>query len=208
MLLLLFIFSFPTVHGQDGSRVACGILEKTTENVMVTETEPLGDSNVTASITSISIIKEVDQVCFFGMASGLERDLVSANADPAGTDCTAGNGCGVHVHSGTACTDSTTQGGHFYATADDPWSSVGYRTTDADGQAMFLDCVSTGEIDTDGRPFVVHANDGSRVSCGLLMPAPDETASPTAAPASSVGKCAPLASALAMLTTAVIAVTF
>jgi hypothetical protein len=189
--------------------VACGILQKTTENVLVAKTESLGDATVTSGVTAITGINgKLDQVCFLGTADGLERELVSAMADPAGPDCTAGNGCGVHVHSGEACTNSTTQGGHFYSTVDDPWVSTGYLTTDADGHAMFFHCVSTGETKMDGRPFVVHANDGSRVSCGLLLSEPDETASPTAAPTSSVGKLAPLATALTILATAVIAGTF
>jgi hypothetical protein len=184
--------------------VACGILRETTENVYTTYTEPLGDATVTSNITAISGIKEADQVCFFGMAYGLERELVSVMANPAGPDCTASNGCGLHMQSGTACTDSTTQGGHFHSTSsDDPWLPVGYSRTDAAGQAMFFHCVLTGESDFEGRAFIVHANDGSRVSCGLLLPAElDETAS-------SGGKLAPfLASALTMLTAAVLAVTF
>ncbi len=172
-----------------------------------TETEPMGDSLVTSEITTISGVKEAGEVCFFGEAYGLERELVSVRADPIGTDCTAGNGCGLHVHSGISCTNSTTQGGHYYRTAVDPWSTTGYLTTDADGFALFFDCVSTGEPDIEGHAFVVHADDGSRVSCGLLVSEPEETYSPTEAPASSVGKLAPLASALAMLTTAVITLT-
>ncbi len=171
-----------------------------------TETEPMGDSLVTSEITTISGVKEAGEVCFFGEAYGLERELVSVRADPIGTDCTAGNGCGLHVHSGISCTNSTTQGGHYYSTADDPWATIGYLTTDTDGYALFFDCVSTGETNMEGHAFLVHADDGSRVSCGLLSEL-SATSSPTAAPTSSVGKLSPLRSALAMLTTAVIAVT-
>jgi hypothetical protein len=176
--------------------------------VLSTDTEPIGDSLVTSAITTISGVTEAGEVCFFGKAYGLESELVSIEADPVGTDCTADDGCGVHVHSGTSCSNSTMQGGNFYSTADDPWATTGYRTTDTDGYALFFDCVSTGEPDMEGQAFVVHADDGSRVSCGLLMSAPEETtSSPTETPVSSVGKLAPLASALVMLSTAVIAVT-
>jgi hypothetical protein len=205
-MLLFFLASCPAVHGEDGSPVACGILQETLKDVLTVETIPLGDSLVTAEITAITGIRESGEVCFFGEASSLERELVSFKADPVGLDCTAGNGCGIHVHSGTSCTNSTMQGGHFYSTADDPWATTGYRTTDKNGYAIFFDCVSTGETDMEGHAFVVHANDGSRVSCGLLMSVPES--SPTVAPDSSVGKLAPLASALAMLTTAAIALTF
>jgi hypothetical protein len=185
--------------------VACGILQETARNVLNTETIPLEDSLVTSKITAITGIREAGEVCFFGKAYGLERELVSFKW--VGADCTAGNGCGLHVHSGISCTNSTTQGGHFYRTAVDPWSTTGYLTTDADGFALFFDCVSTGEPDIEGHAFVVHADDGSRVSCGLLVSEPEEAYSSTEAPASSVRKFAPLASAWAMLTTAAIAVT-
>jgi Cu/Zn superoxide dismutase len=165
----------------------------------------MGDSLVTSEITTISGVKEAGEVCFFGKAYGLERELVSFKW--VGADCTAGNGCGLHVHSGISCTNGTTQGGHFYSTTVDPWSTTGYLTTDVDGSAIFFDCVSTGETDIEGHAFVVHANDGSRVSCGLLVSEPPVMSgmhSPTEASTSSVGKLAPLASALGMLTGTVV----
>jgi hypothetical protein len=207
-------FSSSAVYGQDGSRVACGLLEKTTENVLRTETLSLFENpNVTAGITTISSsdagLYAGTDLCFFGKASGLERDLVSTLAEPAGSDCAAVGGCGVRLLSGTGCTDSTTQGSSFYRSGmeTDPWETVGYRTTDADGKATFFDCVNTGGVSFEGNPFVINADDGSRVSCGLLMAGEMEMAMPAASPASSVGKLAPLASALTMLTAAVIAVT-
>jgi hypothetical protein len=201
--------------------VACGILKSTEKNVMKTETAPLGDSSVTAEITAVAGIKEASEICFFGKAAGLERDLVSFAADPVGTDCTAVNGCGVHVHSGESCVNTMMQGGHYYSTVDDPWVTPGYLTTDAEGSsAIFFECVSTGETEFEGRAFLVHASDGTRVSCGLLVSGEHDMmnmgdmdmggmdmGSPASAPTSSVGKLTPLASALAMLTTAVIAVT-
>jgi hypothetical protein len=193
--------------------MACGLLEKTTENVLNTETLSLENSNVTSGITTISssdasLYAETD-LCFFGKAYGLEPELVSTLAEPAGSDCTAVGGCGARLLSGTGCTDSTTQGTSFYRSGmeTDPWETVGYRTTDAEGRATFFDCVNTGGVAIEGSPFVINADDGSRVSCGLLMADEDEMASPTVAPASSVGKLVPLASALTMLTAALIAVT-
>jgi hypothetical protein len=213
-MLLLFCFLSPAVNGQDGSPVACGILQSTDHNVLKTETIPLGDLNVTAEITAVAGIRESGEVCFFGSASGLEPGLVSVMADPVGTDCTAENGCGVYVHRGESCLNNLMQGGHYYSTDIDPWTtSGGYLTTNAEGSsAIFFDCVSTGETEFEGHAFIVHADDGSRVSCGLLASKPHDMmnmnmGSPTAAPASSVGKLAPLASALAMVTAAVIAVT-
>ena len=50
-----------------------------------------------------------DVICFVGSGEGLEPDLASTYGG-GGTDCTAANGCGVHIHSGFGCTDSSAQG--------------------------------------------------------------------------------------------------
>lgn len=52
--------------------------------------------------------------------------------------------------------------------SEDPWARVGYLTTDDDGFAYYVDCLQTGETEFDGRAFILHSNNGSRVSCGLL----------------------------------------
>ena len=126
-------------------------------------------------------------VCYFGLATSLERDLVSyRNPDPSlnGMDCNITNGCGVHIHNGTSCSNSTTQGGHYYGAnlAIDPWRDTMYYSTDEDGEAYYTGCVETGITDDSmfqDRPFVVHSNDGNRVSCGILQVAASE-GSPTA----------------------------
>merc|ERR1711879_1047513 len=101
-----------------------------------------------------------------GSATGLEVSLQSTLA--GGTDCSATNGCGVHVHSGTACTDTDTQGGHYYTEGiADPWASIGYHSTDATGKAYFAFSVK-GVPDISFKPFIVHNNAGGRVACGLF----------------------------------------
>ena len=50
-----------------------------------------------------------DVVCFVGTGEGLEPDLMSIYGG-GGDDCTAANGCGVHIHSGFGCANSTEQG--------------------------------------------------------------------------------------------------
>ena len=65
-------------------------------------------------------------------------------------------------------------GGHWYESVDDPWAYVGYDQTNSDGDGQFASCVSMGiDLASDpdqlvGHAFVVHANDGSRVSCGVI----------------------------------------
>lgn len=66
-------------------------------------------------------------------------------------------------------------GSHFYGVnvPSDPWSERGYSYTDGDGNAQFAGCVRVGidlkgGAELEGKPFIIHANDGSRVSCGLI----------------------------------------
>jgi len=134
-----------------------------------------------------------DVVCFVGSGSNFEPNIQSVYGG-GGMECNASNGCGVHIHSGFGCEDSTAQGGHWYdsATLDvDPWIQVGYKRTDDVGDGEFTACVQVGyDVKSDpslleGRAFVVHNPDGSRASCGLMTAKVDPvTASPTKAPKS------------------------
>jgi len=148
----------------------------------VAATMPLGDSTVTSN--TVLFVPQWDDldnapndvVCFVGSAMGLESELKSVNGG-GGLNCSAKNGCGVHIHSGSSCADSAAQGGHWYNADDldlDPWAIVGYDQTDSVGHGQFASCVYTGfDVASDpdqlvGHAFVVHADDGSRVSCGVI----------------------------------------
>jgi len=185
------------VHAEDGSRVGCGLLTKVDKyDLLQTETEPLADSQVAGKAT---VHKLGTGVCFFGYSKNLEPNLSSVLID--GPDCDAPNGCGGHIHDGHSCENSTTQGGHLYdadALDADPWKSAGYLSTDSDGMGYFTDCLETGETHFADHAFIVHASDGSRVSCGQLvalvphhspaetpMPSASSTSSPTSTPSSS-----------------------
>lgn len=149
-------------------------------------TTPLGDSTV-RSDTTIFVPQWVgldsapnDVVCFVGGAGNLEPGIRSQFGG-GGTNCTATNGCGVHVHAGTDCSNTETQGGHWYNTevlSIDPWAIIGYKQTDSDGYGQYASCVRTGfDVMSDpsqlmGRAFIVHAEDGSRISCGLITELP------------------------------------
>ena len=81
----------------------------------------------------------------------------------------AANSCGVHIHSGTTCTEDA--GGHYYTgtVTADPWTAITYTSTAANTAAGSL-TVATGatEAEATGRAFIVHAADGSRIACALL----------------------------------------
>ena len=71
-------------------------------------------------------------------------------------------------------------GGHWYNTETlpwlDPWKLIGYKETNAEGDGQYAACVRTGFYDLmrdpkqlAGKVFILHAEDGSRVSCGVIQ---------------------------------------
>jgi hypothetical protein len=161
------------IHSSNGTRIACGLLaEAKADNLFTAMAEALVDSKkVTADVTFFVLGGGGGGgvVYMSGLANGLEPNL---QGPPNGTDCTAVNGCGVHIHSGTSCDNVTTQGGHLWNNESltfDPWTYVFYNTTDAEGMTHFAKTVDMGPgTSINGRAFIVHANNGSRVSCGIL----------------------------------------
>jgi hypothetical protein len=147
--------------------VGCGLLTKIGgHGLLSAEMEALADSEATGTV---SVYPIGTGVCFFGFSENLEPSLSSVLVD--GPDCSAANGCGGHIHTGISCENATTQGGHFYnvdTVAEDPWKLAGYLSTDAAGMGYFMDCLETGESAFADHAFIVHASDGSRVSCGTL----------------------------------------
>lgn len=169
----LFIDFSNTVHSMNGTRIGCGIIERAPTNRLL-ETRT---SNLTASgVTSDVVVQTIDDtaVCYFGSARKLEPSLVSylnENKTLMGTNCNFTNGCGVHIHNGTSCFNRTTQGGHYYNEAtypNDPWLYTMYHSTDRNGDAYFTGCVESGVTDFANRPFILHSDNGTRVSCGRL----------------------------------------
>jgi len=148
------------VHAADGSRIGCGILKEDL-NVLTSSMTSLSDKAAqSGGVMTVGLGKTT---CFAGSASGLSANSICNPTDTA-------NGCGAHIHSGTACDTKETQSGHWFETTDDPWKLVGYTKTDENGQANFGDCVFTGALASEAlsKPFIVHEQDGSRAICGLL----------------------------------------
>ena len=87
---------------------------------------------------------------YAGKVDNIESNLTQAT-------CTEVNGCGVHVHSGKSCFNSTTQGGHYYNNATisaDPWLEARYFTSDDGMSSSFSGLLDIGSTDIDGRAFV------------------------------------------------------
>jgi len=88
-------------------------------------------------------------------------------------DCT---NCGVHIHSGTTCDDASLVGGHYWNsvgdTVPDPWTSAygAVYNTDSEGMANAMYTLNSGYDyeENVGHAVVVHAQDGTRIGCGIL----------------------------------------
>ncbi|KAL3922539.1 MAG: hypothetical protein SGILL_002150 [Bacillariaceae sp.] len=173
------------VHAEDGSRVSCGIIEpkeslELTISAATTEpipesTPPNGGEGVTglATVFSDFPVDVSDAVCYQGYAMNLQPEVESFLLGGGSSQCNVTNGCGAHIHAGTGCANSEEQGGHYYdsgAVAEDPWLLESYHSTDVTGAAGFVGCVLTGAGATEyeNKPFIVHGEDGSRLSCGIL----------------------------------------
>jgi len=138
--------------------------------------EPFGVNSVSGTavvITTSPTATTPGNIFYGGSITGLEANLSSS------IDCTAKNGCGVHIHSGKGCQDLLAQEGHYYEHENidgldyaDPWAEIRY-SSDGEGRAVFGGFVDIGSkqaaADLVGRAFLVHAQDGSRIGCGLLQ---------------------------------------
>lgn len=163
------------IHNKAGGRVACGIVYEVTTGVTEASLTNLSSAGVSGSVT---LVVNGSMITGAGSASGLEASLSET------TNCTAKNGCGVHVHSGSGCEDNTTQGGHYYS-GTDPWATIRYPITNASGAASFVFAVTSPSATTvQGKAFIVHDNAGDRVACGILTAAGAPSQSPSPSPPS------------------------
>jgi len=146
--------------------------EVTYEAVMCTYPGYSGDLQVAGSV---SVDESGNNIVLSWRLSGLEAEL--CETPPEGV----GNACGIHIHSGTTCHDSSGVGGHYFMEniGADPWSPVVYTPN------VFGDSRSSGNnivightlTDVVGRALVVHDHTGGRVACGIIHAAPAAKAS-------------------------------
>ena len=83
--------------------------------------------------------------------------------------------CGIHIHTGTTCSVASEVGGHYFREGTvDPWTTAGgaVYNSDGNGEAMGVFSVTSG-FDTYeenlGHAVVIHAQDGTRLACGILV---------------------------------------
>ena len=85
-------------------------------DVFTADMTPIGNSGVNGQVTIF--IQKGKKIFGVGTASNLE-----ANINDQTGNCTAGNGCGVHVHKGTGC-GSKEDTRHYWNT---PYLALGKR---------------------------------------------------------------------------------
>jgi hypothetical protein len=128
----------------------------TTYRATITEIEGT-DSNVTGFVSIFTDSSAGTPIGYAGIVRGLPTNLLAAT-------CNVTNGCGVHIHNGTDCTNNITQGGHYYVATDtvtaDPWTEARYSSND-NGTANFYGVLDIGTNDVDGRVFL-----GTLCVCG------------------------------------------
>ncbi|CAJ1965219.1 unnamed protein product [Cylindrotheca closterium] len=172
------------LHSDSGtSRVACGLLGPAGAMVDGGGDPPDAECSQLQSVPTshhalhpfqVSTLKFSGSVVVFadtsdGTTVGYGGHVMGLEPGLLASDCPATNGCGVHIHSGMGCEDSAAQGGHYFADPimTDPWITAQY-SSDAEGSTTFGASLEMGTVDLEGRAFVVHAEDGSRVGCGIL----------------------------------------
>jgi hypothetical protein len=140
---------------------------------------PIGNATVRGTVYVKADPFHSGSIVYGGHLEGLQSGLMADN-------CTATNGCGVHIHSGYSCNSTATQLGHFFnnqTVLTDPWMNQRY-SSNRDGVANFVSKVELGTTDVNGRAFIVHSSSGARVACGLLqeqkVPIDDEVKPPFA----------------------------
>ena len=148
------------IHNNAGGRVGCGILKKQ-QSVQIAHTKGINGAAVIGEVTLFNLPNN-NVVVGSGVASKLE-----ANINDQTGSCTAGNGCGVHIHKGTGCGSKDDQGGHYFIGTNDPWKTIRYHETDSNGDTSFVFSAQNSTA-TEGKPFIIHNNAGGRVSCGIL----------------------------------------
>ena len=156
------------VHDHTGGRVACGIIQPAGRMLptAVLGSYP-GYSGDVHSFGAVSVDQSGGDIRLSWHLGGLEADLCAV--PPVGV----GNACGIHIHSGSTCDDSSAVGGHYYnENLDaDPWSQVVFTPDESGGSMSSGNVIAIGQSLSDvmGRAIVVHDHTGGRVACGIIQ---------------------------------------
>merc|ERR1712008_132082 len=147
----------------DGTKVGCGLLDlRWKMNALLATVGPYPgqESKITPTGTVRAYAFEDGVMMVHASLSNLESECIN---------------CGIHFHKGLSCEDETLVGGHHWKLASipsDPWGTEkATYTSDKSGKAERYYYVYNGFDFEDNmdHAVVVHAQDGSRIGCGLLV---------------------------------------
>jgi len=104
-------------------------------------------------------------LAFQGGNVTIEYDLYGVQPECSTPNAAAPNSCGIHIHAGYGCENTSVPGGHYFNLASDPWVNVVYASSgNASNGTVSVDNNATWD-ETDGRVLVVHDRSGARVTC-------------------------------------------
>merc|ERR1711998_507533 len=146
------------VHNEGGDRVACGVFGVTVEQIASLASYP-GLDSVSTVAGDLLVQADSSQLVITGSLTGLEASVTG----------------GLHIHSGTTCSDASAVGGHWWdSSVADPWSTATtFYTSAGDGSAEVSITVTAAALGLSpegfaGRTLVVHNEGGDRVACGVF----------------------------------------
>jgi len=122
-------------------------------------TYPGYTGNIDASQSKITVTFEDEIMSLKYNLKGVEENCID---------------CGIHIHAGTTCDDADLVEGHYWdaAKTEDLWTTAGGAVYNSDAGGNTKDHFHlTNGYDVDGNnghAVVIHAQDGSRVACGVL----------------------------------------
>lgn len=157
------------VHDHSGARVTCNFIGEVHRitNVGVYPPSDLANTYYEPNITGNATI------VFGALSARIIYDLHGVQPQCKEVPSVA-NACGIHIHEGEDCNNADQPGGHYYNKdtypTEDPWAHIDYYP-DENGDAYGAVTAIYGEnaADTIGRVLVVHAADGSRITCAKIL---------------------------------------
>jgi len=160
------------VHGQDGTRIGCGVLSKSKE---AADTCQEKSTLFQACITKYPGY-EGDLDISGKVYTRYEHERLSLLYDLHGAEIGCDT-CGIHIHSGTTCEDAALVGGHYWddhnGLTADPWTTDNgsFYTTDSTGQGSGHFDLNAGydAQENIGHAVVIHDKTGARYGCGVLL---------------------------------------
>ena len=117
---------------------------------------------------ALSVAGSVGPMTTAGTTQTFVYSLTGVDPACASGAGTAGNSCGIHIHSGTTCAGNAL--GHYYtgSVTSDPWTTIAYTSSGSATSGVLSVDTGASAMDVSGRSMIIHAYDGSRIACAIL----------------------------------------